>query len=56
MNEREKHELKMEMEAVREDGTPWEDFDALLKRVNRIEEFLRAKYLEEFDSFEVTEK
>lgn len=31
-----------------------EEIEDLKKRVKRIEEFLRKKYLEEWDSFEVT--
>lgn len=46
-------DLKAEIEAVNESATPWEDFTVLEERVGRIEAFLRKKFLEEWDSFEV---
>ena len=53
--ERERMNLASKIEEVKETAADWESFIELEERVCKIEAFLRAKFLEDWDSFEATE-
>jgi len=54
--QRARENLAVKIQEVAEESVDWESFTELEQRVNKIEAFLRKKYLEEWDSFEEANK